>query len=144
MLEGCQGQSWMNSPSQRLLDITSISLGSNSGHPPTLRCIQVEWFQLEVIYSDHKVQLSDYLGAITKLKYIIKGIIQIHRQAQGINHLSRKFDLVSNYPLSERLFPNVQCEPPVMQLCAIPMCHVTKYQAEETSTSLSTSLLVKS
>lgn len=36
-------------------------------------------------------------------------------------------------------FPNVKSESPLAQLLTIPMCPVTRYQGEKTSTSLSTS-----
>ena len=56
--------------------------------------IEQNWiFQLEGTYNDHLVQLPDQFRADQKLKYIIKGMVQMslkHWQAWGINHLSRK------------------------------------------------------
>lgn len=42
-------------------------------------------------------------------------------QPWGINHLSRKHVLMSDHPHSNEIFPNVQTEPPLTQLCAIPV-----------------------
>jgi len=61
-----------------------------------------------------------------------------HRQAWGIDHLSRK--PVPVFDHSKEILPNVQSKPPLIQLWAIPTCPRTEYWGEELSTSLSTSL----
>lgn len=43
--------------------------------------------QLEEAYKDHQVLLPDHVSANQKLKHIIKGIILIPLEAQGINNL---------------------------------------------------------
>lgn len=44
-----------------------------------------------------------------------------------------------DHPLCIEVFSNVKSESPLAQLLTIPMCPVTRYQGEKTSTSLSTS-----
>ena len=98
-------------------------------------------FELEGTYNDHLVQLPDQFRADQKLKHV-KGILQMplkQWQAWGIDHLSRKHVPVLDHRLGKEVLPNVQSEPPLVQLWAIPTLPVTGYQGEELSTSLSTS-----
>ena len=39
-----------------------------------------------------------------------------HWQAWGIDHLSRKPDPMFDHPLGKEMLPNVQSEPPLVQL----------------------------
>jgi len=69
-------------------------------------------------------QLPDQLRANWKLKPIFEGIVQKppeHWQAWGINQLPRKSVLAFDRSQSKLVFPNVQSEPPLAQLCAILM-----------------------
>lgn len=43
-----------------------------------------------------------------------------------------------DHPLCIKVFPNIKSETPLAQLLTIPICPVTRYQGERTSTSLST------
>jgi len=46
---------------------------------------------------------------------------------------------MSDHPLDKEMLPNVQSEPPLVQLWTIPMHPVPESEAEELSTSLSPS-----
>lgn len=49
--------------------------------------------QVEKLFKEHFLQLSDHLRANQKLRHDTEGTVQMsleHRQAWGINHLSRK------------------------------------------------------
>lgn len=46
---------------------------------------------------------------------------------------------VFDQPHRREMFPNVQCDPPLLQLCTIPMHPVISFHGKETGTSLSTS-----
>jgi len=74
---------------------------------------------MERTFNDHLVQLPDQFRADQKLKYVVKGIVQTslkHRQAQGIDHLSRKHVSAFDHPLCKKMLPNVQSESPLAQL----------------------------
>jgi len=63
---------------------------------------------LEGTYNNHLVQLPDDFIADQKLKDVIKGIAQMpleHRQAWGINHLSRRPVPVFDHSLGKEAFP---------------------------------------
>ena len=63
----------------------------------------------------HLVQLPDHFRADQKLKHVLKGIVQMplkHRQAWGIDHLSRKPIPGFDHPLGKKMLPNVKSRPP--------------------------------
>lgn len=94
------------------------------------------------ILKDHPVQLPEYFQASQKLKHVNEGIIQIpleHWQASGINHPARKPVPVSDHPHNTDIFPNLQSEPPLLLLCAVPSCSISS-QGAEVGTSFSTFL----
>lgn len=69
----------------------------------------IEYFQLELTYSDHPVQLLDQFRADQKLQHVIKGIFQMllkRWQAEGFDHLSRKAVPMFDHILGEEMFPN--------------------------------------
>lgn len=53
-------------------------------------------------------------------------MLLIHRQAQDINHLSRKQVSVCDHPHDKAVFPNIHFEPPLEQLCCPPL-HALKH-----------------
>lgn len=102
----------------------------------TLFVLQNRIFQLRGSYSNHLVQLPDQFQA-NQVK-AVKGNVQTplkHWQAWGIDHLPR-----APVPEFEEMFPNVQSEPALEQLWAIPTHPISRLQGEKLSTSLPTSL----
>lgn len=51
-----------------------------------------------------------------------------HCLAQGISQLSGKPLPVSDHPLGKEIFLNVQSEPPSVQLCAVTLSSIIRYQ----------------
>lgn len=88
--------------------------------------------QLEGTYKDRQVQLPNHFRANQKLGYINKGIVQMPLEHYGrISHLSRKPVSVFDHPCSKENFPHVQSDPPLAQLCAVPVHLVIGYEVEE-------------
>ena len=85
------------------------------------------------ILNGHPVQLPGHFQVSQKLKHVIEGVIQIpleHWQTWGINHPARKPVPVSDHPHNTDILPNVQSEPPLVLLCAIPSCSISSQGAQ--------------
>lgn len=88
--------------------------------------------QLGGTCKDHQVQLPKYFRANQKLEYINEGIVQMPLERYGrISHLSRKPVSVFHHPCGKEIFPCVQTDPPLAQLCAVPVHPVIGYEVEE-------------
>lgn len=80
-------------------------------------------FQLEGTFRDQPVQLPDQFRAEQKSKHGTEGTVQTPLgQAQGAQHLARKPVAVSGHPQGKERLPDTQPGPPLVQLCAVPVC----------------------
>ena len=95
--------------------------------------------QLEETYKGHLAQLPDHSRA--NQKCITESITQMpfeHQPLWGINHLTRKPIPMFKHPDRKGIFPNIQSEPPVVHLCAVPTHPIINDQGEDAGITLST------
>ena len=64
-----------------------------------------------------------------------------HHQARWLHHLSGQPIPVPDHPFTEVVFPNVQSEPSLAQLEAIPSSPITSHTREEADPQLTTTSL---
>jgi len=92
---------------------------------------------LERTYNNHLVQLSDHFRADQKLKHVVKALSEclLNTDSLGAStaSLGSLFRCLTTL-FAKEMLPNVQSEPPLVQIWTIPMCPITGYQGEEICT----------
>lgn len=78
---------------------------------------------MEEVFKDHLVRLPDCFRANQNIKHIIEGIIQMPLRPWQAWGISRKPLPVFDQPHGKEIFPNIQFEPTLAQISAIPLCY---------------------